>query len=127
MTDTDEGRDCPGDCLFCRIVRHEAPADRIAENEDFIAIHDIYPKAPVHVLIIPREHIHWLNDIGAAPDGFCRAMLQFIVSVAEKLGVKETGYRVINNVGSGGGQVIFHLHWHLLAGRSIGFDMEKDF
>jgi len=115
------------DCLFCRIVRGEAPAEMVSENDGFVAIKDIYPKAPTHVLIIPRQHIDWLNDIGSAPGGFCREMLQFMVDVADKLGVKKTGYRVINNVGAGGGQVIFHLHWHLLAGRSVGFDMEGDF
>lgn len=91
------------------------------ENEDFFAIHDKYPKAPVHVLVIPRRHIRWLNDIGDANDSFCRDMLAFMVEVAERLGVKEEGYRVINNVGSGGGQIIFHLHWHLIAGKSLGF------
>lgn len=109
------------DCLFCRIIKGEAPADKILENDEFIAIHDKYPKAPIHVLIIPRRHIDGLNDIGDTNDGFGHEMLAFIVKVAEKLGVRDTGYRVINNVGSGGGQVIFHLHWHLIAGKSLGF------
>lgn len=113
------------DCLFCRIVAGEAPADMILENEDFIAIRDIYPKAPVHALVIPRRHIHWLNDIDQVDPALCKGMLEFIVELADRLGVKESGYRVINNVGSGGGQVIFHLHWHLLAGRSAGFDIEE--
>jgi len=108
-------------CLFCRIVAGDAPADRVLENEDFIAIRDIYPKAPVHVLVIPRRHIEWLNNIGAADEGFSQKMMEFMVEVADTLGVKETGYRVINNVGAGGGQVIFHLHWHLIAGKSLGF------
>lgn len=115
-----------GKCLFCRIVTGEAPAEKILENKDFIAIRDIYPKAPVHILVIPRRHIDWLNDIGEAENGFCRGMLEFVVAVADKLGVKDTGYRVINNVGSGGGQVIFHLHWHLLAGRSAGFNIKEE-
>ena len=110
-------------CLFCRIINGDVPAEFILEEEEFIAIRDIYPKAPVHVLVIPRQHIHWLNDIGDTSSGFNRSMLKFIVRVAEKLGVKESGYRVINNVGSGGGQVIFHLHWHLLAGKSAGFNI----
>ncbi|MBI5870688.1 MAG: histidine triad nucleotide-binding protein [Actinobacteria bacterium] len=114
------------DCLFCRIVAGEAPADLVMENEDFIAIMDIYPKAPVHALVIPRKHIHWLNDIDSADPALCKGMLEFMVEVADKLGVKERGYRVINNVGSGGGQVIFHLHWHLLAGRSAGFNIEEE-
>ncbi len=113
-------------CLFCRIASGESPADLIAENEDFIAIRDIYPKAPTHILVIPRRHIDTLNEIGGADPEFCRGMLQFMVEVAGKLGVKESGYRVINNVGRGGGQVIFHLHWHLLAGKSVGFNMGED-
>jgi len=114
------------DCLFCRIVSGDAPAELIIENDDFIAIQDIYPKAPVHALVIPKQHIHWLNDIGQADPALCKGMLEFMVELAERLGVKESGYRVINNVGSGGGQVIFHLHWHLLAGRSAGFNIEEE-
>lgn len=95
------------------------------ENDQFVAIRDIYPKAPVHALIIPRRHIRWLNDIQDSDDGFCRDMLAFIVEVADRLGVRETGYRVINNVGTGGGQVMYHLHWHLLAGKAVGFNVEE--
>lgn len=115
------------ECLFCRIVSGEAPADVVLENDGFVAVRDKYPKAPTHVLVIPRKHVKWLNDIEQTSEEFCRDMMEFIVAVAEKLGVKNSGYRVINNVGSGGGQVIFHLHWHLLAGRSVGFDLEGDF
>ena len=110
-------------CLFCRIINGEMPADLILEDDDFVAIRDKYPKAPVHVLVIPRKHIHWLNDIGDSEAVFSQSMLEFIVSVADLLGVKESGYRVINNVGTGGGQVIFHLHWHLLAGKPAGFNI----
>ncbi len=113
-------------CLFCKIVAGEVPAEKVLENEDFIAIKDLYPKAPIHMLVIPRQHIDWLNDIGDVDAGLCKGMLQFMVEVADKLGVKESGYRVINNVGSGGGQVIFHLHWHLLAGKAVGFDLESE-
>lgn len=112
-------------CLFCAIVAGELAADVIMENDSFIAIHDKYPKAPVHALVIPKRHIKWLNDIGGAEAGFSQAMLDFIVAVADELGVNDSGYRVINNVGSGGGQVIFHLHWHILAGRSAGFNIKE--
>jgi len=113
------------DCLFCRIADGKTDGEKILENEEFLAIRDIFPKAPIHILVIPRRHIEWLNDIGDVEDGFCRSMLAFIVEVADKLGVKESGYRVINNVGGGGGQVIFHLHWHLLAGAAAGFNIEE--
>lgn len=112
-------------CLFCRIIEgREAPF--INENEDFVAIHDKYPKAPVHALVIPRLHVETLNDIGGLEPELCKGMLTFAVDTAEQLGVKESGYRIINNVGSGGGQVIFHLHWHLLAGRPVGFRIEEE-
>ena len=109
------------DCLFCRIIRGELPADVVLEDEEFIAIRDRYPKAPVHVLVIPRRHIRSLNEIAEAGEGESQRMLEFIVRVARQLGVVDPGYRVIANVGSGGGQVIFHLHWHLIAGKSLGF------
>ena len=113
------------DCLFCRMVAGEVTVEKILENQDFIAIRDIYPKAPVHALVIPRFHIDSLNDIGQASPELCKGLLQFLVEVADSLGVKAAGYRVINNVGSGGGQVIFHLHWHLLSGAPVGFDMDS--
>lgn len=112
-------------CLFCDIVAGEKESSMILENANFIAIHDLYPKAPVHALVIPRKHIDWLNDISSTDSEFSSSMLQFIVAVAEELGITDPGYRVINNVGVGGGQVIFHLHWHILAGRPVGFNIKE--
>lgn len=118
-----------GDCLFCRIAAGEMETETIIEDDEFIAIWDKYPKAPVHALVIPRRHIAWLNDIGdvaaGGDEGFSQRMLDFVVRTAEKLEVADTGYRVINNVGSGGGQVIFHLHWHILAGGDRGFNIKE--
>lgn len=112
-------------CLFCRIIEGRE-ALFIHENDDFVAIHDKYPKAPVHALVIPRLHVETLNEIQGLEPELCKGMLVFAVETAAELGVKENGYRIINNVGSGGGQVIFHLHWHLLAGRPVGFDIEEE-
>jgi histidine triad (HIT) family protein len=118
-----------GDCLFCRIAAGEMETETIIEDDEFIAIWDKYPKASVHALVIPRRHIAWLNDIGdvaaGGDEGFSQRMLDFVVRTAEKLEVADTGYRVINNVGSGGGQVIFHLHWHILAGGDRGFNIKE--
>ncbi|GBE57327.1 HIT-like protein [bacterium BMS3Abin01] len=111
------------DCLFCSIIDGNGLSGSILENEEFVAIWDKYPKAPVHALIIPRLHLESLNDIDSMDGDLCKRMLEFIVATADKLQVKEPGYRVITNVGTGGGQVIFHIHWHLLAGRSVGFDL----
>lgn len=119
---TDQG-DKAGDCIFCRINSGEIPSERVYEDEDFFAIRDINPKAPVHVLVIPRRHFRSLNEVGDVDREFGQRMLAFTVAVADKLGVRKSGYRVITNVESGGGQVIFHLHSHLLAGRPVGFDM----
>lgn len=112
-------------CLFCRIVAGEVESDTILEDEDFIAISDKYPKAPVHALVIPRRHVTWLNDISEVDADLTQRMLEFVVRTAETLGIVDPGYRVITNVGSGGGQVIFHLHWHLLAGASRGFNIRE--
>lgn len=116
----------PAGCIFCRISAGELPSEKVIENDEFFAIRDINPKAPVHVLVIPRQHIRSLNEVGVADESFGQRLLAFTVSVAEELGVKKSGYRVITNVEAGGGQVVFHLHSHLLAGRSVGFDMEEE-
>lgn len=113
-------------CIFCRISAGEVPSEKILENDEFYAIRDISPKAPVHVLVIPHKHIRSLNEVGDADEGFGQRLLEFTVAVADRLGVRQSGYRVITNVESGGGQVVFHLHSHLLAGRSVGFDMEEE-
>lgn len=113
----------PNNCLFCRIVTGAAEAEVILEDGEFVSIWDKYPKAPVHALVIPRQHITWLNDIDSVDAGLSQRMLEFVVRTAEKLDIVVPGYRVINNVGSGGGQVIFHLHWHILAGKSRGFNI----
>lgn len=123
MTGNDEAS---ADCIFCRIGAGELPAEAVFENDEFFAIRDINPKAPVHVLVIPRRHIRSLNEIAGADESFGQRLLAFTVAVASKLGVGKSGYRVITNVESGGGQVVFHLHSHLLAGRSVGFDMEEE-
>ncbi len=113
-------------CLFCDIVAGRSGAGVILADDEFVAIHDKYPKAPVHALVIPRRHLVSLAEIGDLDAGYCQRMLEFVLATARELGVSDPGYRVITNVGRGGGQVIFHLHWHLLAGRSVGFDIEEE-
>lgn len=108
-------------CIFCQIIDGSLASDKVLEDDDFVAIKDAHPKAPVHVLVMPKRHIKSLNEIGQTDDGFCLAMLEFVVRTAGKLDVIDSGYRVITNVGAGGGQIIFHLHWHLIAGKSLGF------
>ena len=108
------------DCIFCRIASGDIPSDRVLEDDRFVAFHDMHPKATVHVLIIPRDHIGSLNEIGRWHDCEGQEMLAFIARVAEQTGVSETGYRALTNTGPDGGQEIQHLHFHLLGGKNLG-------
>jgi histidine triad (HIT) family protein len=107
------------DCIFCKIINGEAHANKIYEDAAACAFWDLNPAAPIHILIVPKLHIPTLNDI---PDG--DPLLGHIADVAKKvarqLGVHESGYRLFFNVNRGGGQMVFHLHAHLIAGRDLG-------
>lgn len=105
-------------CLFCKIVNKEIPANLVKENSEFLAFHDINPKAPVHVLVIPKQHVNSFNDVSSET---MAGMTDFIKEVAEATGVKESGYRVITNVGDNGGQEVKHLHWHVLGGAKLSW------
>ncbi len=104
------------DCIFCKILKGEIPSKKVYEDDLVYAFHDIAPAAPVHILIIPKNHIASLNE--AAPEH--QALLGHILLTAKKLakelGVSEDGYRIVNNCGKNAGQTVFHLHFHLLAG-----------
>lgn len=108
------------DCLFCKMVAGEIPAERVAENEHAFAIRDINPRAPTHLLIIPKEHIATARDIGPEHAGVVAGMLMLATEAADKAGVAEAGYRLAFNVGEAAGMTIWHLHLHLLAGRKLG-------
>ncbi len=103
-------------CLFCKIVEKEIPANIELENEDCLAFHDINPKAPIHILVIPKKHIDSFNDID--PETMAK-LTPFMQDVAKQLGIDQTGYRVITNVGSDGGQEVKHLHFHILGGAKL--------
>ena len=107
------------DCLFCRIVRKEIPAQIVAESDACLAFRDISPQAPTHVLVIPKMHYDSLSSAGAAMGMAMMAIM--LAEVAATLGVAESGYRVVVNTGSDGGQTVHHLHAHLLAGRSMSW------
>lgn len=107
-------------CIFCKIISGEVPGERISENEDFIAIRDVNPKAPVHALVIPREHIRSLNEIERWRNGQGHELLTFIVRISEILGIRDTGYRVTTNVGRDARQEVPHLHVHVLGGGDLG-------
>lgn len=109
------------DCIFCRIAAGSIPARIAAETEEWLAFHDLSPQAPVHVLVIPRKHIATANDIAAEDGALLGRIWAAIPALAETLGVSATGYRIVNNCLEPAGQSVFHLHFHLLGGRAMGW------
>jgi histidine triad (HIT) family protein len=106
-------------CLFCRIVNREIPATVVAETEHCLAFRDIDPKAPVHVLVIPKAHIRTLNE---ATDPAAMGRLALLAAeIAAREGIAEDGYRTVINTNAGAGQTVFHVHMHLLGGRPLGW------
>lgn len=110
----------PDDCLFCRIVAGDEPADMVAREDDLVVFHDKFPRAPVHLLVVPREHLPSAHALGEAHDALLGRCFATARKVAEQHGIAD-GYRVATNVGRGGGQAIFHLHFHVLGGKQLGF------
>ena len=107
------------DCIFCKIVAGDIPSDRVHEDEDCIAFRDINPQAPTHILVIPREHVVGMGDLGAADEGLLGRLLQVASQVAEDEGLTDPGYRVAINWGPDGGMEVPHLHLHVLGGRRM--------
>ena len=103
------------DCLFCKIVAGEIPSDTVYEDDQCVVFKDLYPKAQVHLLVVPREHIESLNEMDSSRDALMAHMMRLLPKLAEEQGL-DTGFRTIINTGPGGGQEIFHLHIHLLGG-----------
>ena len=108
-------------CVFCRVGDGTAPARIVLEDEDIVAFHDMSPRAPVHVLVIPRRHIESLAHAGDEDRGVLATLLAAAAEVARRTGIAETGYRVVTNVGAGAGQSVLHLHLHVLGGRAMGW------
>lgn len=103
-------------CIFCKIVEGEIPSNKVLEDENFLAFHDINPAAPIHVLVIPKEHILSFEE---APSELMAKMTPFIQEVTKKLGLDKSGYRLVTNVGDDGGQEVKHLHFHILGGGKL--------
>jgi histidine triad (HIT) family protein len=99
------------ECPFCRLY---AEGDHVRKSDGFAAVRDINPKAPTHLLVIPERHVDTFREVGTFPDDEVRRMLEFVADTAREAGLED--YRVIVNVGPGGGQTVFHLHWHILGG-----------
>lgn len=111
------------ECVFCRIVRKEEPSQPIYEDHDLVAFPDIRPVAPVHVVIVPKEHMVNLNDVGKQDAGLLGRMLRLSARIANEKGIAESGYRIVINNGDDGGQVVPHLHLHLIGGRALDHKM----
>ena len=106
-------------CIFCKIVEGEIPSNKVLESDEFIAFHDLYPKAPIHILIIPKEHVDCFQNVSAS---IMAGLTPFAQEVATLLGVDKSGYRLITNNGEDGAQEIKHLHFHLLGGAKLKWD-----
>ena len=107
------------DCLFCRIVAGEIPADTVYQDERAIAFRDINPQAPVHALVVPRDHLESLDEAGLRDEALLGHLLRVAARVANEQGLSEGGYRTVINTGSGAGQSVFHLHLHVIGGRAL--------
>ena len=107
------------DCLFCKIIAGDIKGAIVYQDNDLIAIQDINPQAPLHALIMPRQHIATLNDLTPANDGLVGSMFRAAATLAKEKGYAERGYRTVFNCNSEAGQSVFHIHLHLLAGRPM--------
>ncbi|GAB4565251.1 MAG: histidine triad nucleotide-binding protein [Anaerolineae bacterium] len=108
-------------CIFCRIVRGEAPADVVHQDDKVTAFRDINPRAPVHILVVPNRHIPGVSSLDAQDTELVGHMVQVAKTLAEKEGVAGSGYRLVINDGPMAGQTVFHLHLHLLGGRRMSW------
>jgi len=108
-------------CLFCKIVKRELSAKIVYEDDDSVAFEDINPKAPIHILIVPRRHLATLLDASQSDDRLLGHLLLVANNVARQKGIAERGFRLVLNCNSEGGQVVFHLHLHLLGGQRLSW------
>ncbi|HBV88125.1 histidine triad nucleotide-binding protein [Desulfosporosinus sp.] len=107
------------DCIFCKIAQGTIPSEIAYEDDELIAFKDIQPLAPVHLVIIPKIHLRSLNDVKPENEGLIGHLFGVIKRLAEEFGVAESGYRVVTNTGTDGGQVVGHLHFHLIGGQAL--------
>lgn len=110
------------DCVFCKIIAGDIPSNKVYEDERIVAIHDLSPQAPVHVLFIPKEHICCADALNDGNSDVVGHIFSRISTVAKELGL-DNGYRVVNNCGEDGGQTVMHLHFHLLGGKKLDINM----
>ncbi len=104
------------DCLFCKIVNREIPSEFLYEDDTCVVFRDINPAAPVHLLLVPKKHIRSINDLKETDQDLLAGLFTLARDMAREQGVNESGYKLLFNVEKGGGQVIFHIHLHLIGG-----------
>lgn len=109
------------DCLFCKVVAGEIPADIVVESEGAVAFRDINPKAPTHVLVIPKRHIATINDLADGHEETVGELFKVAAQIAADEGLADAGYRVVMNCNAAAGQTVFHIHLHLLGGRQLSW------
>jgi histidine triad (HIT) family protein len=109
------------DCLFCKLVAQEIPADFVHQDEQSVVIRDLNPQAPTHLLVIPKDHIESLDDASQKDEALLGHLLRVAARVANAAGLADGGYRTVINNGAGAGQSVFHLHVHVLGGRSMNW------
>ncbi|GAB6169641.1 HIT domain-containing protein [Clostridium carnis] len=106
-------------CIFCSIIKGEIPCNKIYEDDKVLAFHDISPEAPVHFLVIPKEHIQSVNNINEENSDIISHIFIVINKLVRELNISESGYRIINNCGEDGGQTVNHIHFHVLGAREL--------
>lgn len=111
----------PMSCLFCRIIAGEIPARKVFEDDDVVAFEDINPQAPMHVLVVPRAHVATLNELGPEHERLVGTMVRRAAAIAAERGHDARGYRTVFNCNADAGQTVFHLHLHVLGGRSMAW------
>jgi histidine triad (HIT) family protein len=109
------------DCLFCKVIAREIPAQLIHDDPELVAFKDINPQAPLHALIVPRRHIATLNDLQPGDDGLVGSMFRVAAALAKEHGFAERGYRTVFNCNREAGQSVFHIHLHVLGGRALAW------
>ena len=108
-------------CLFCKIVNREIPASIVYEDDQILAFNDIGPQAPTHVLVVPKKHIATLNDVQDIDARLVGTLVQRAAAIAKERGIDAAGYRTVFNTNRDAGQTVFHIHLHLIGGRSLGW------
>ncbi|WP_297517516.1 histidine triad nucleotide-binding protein [uncultured Clostridium sp.] len=107
------------DCIFCKIAAGKIPSKKIYEDDKVLAFHDIQPEAPVHFLVIPKEHIQSVNELNEENSVVVAHVFMTINKIVKELNIAQSGYRVVTNCGKDGGQTVGHLHFHIMAGREL--------